>query len=117
MVAGGSSFQWVWRPLVDGETVDLAETAPGRVVIGSTDAGLLVNAGEYGEVDGQLGEPWLARLDPDGTLTRVVEEPRYYVLEARGLGSPTCPRAPSAARHQEPRRYGCSAWTGRGPGC
>lgn len=84
VVAGGSSFQWLWRPLVDNETVDLAETAPGQVVIGSTDAGLLVNAGEYGETDGQLGEPWLARLSPDGTLTRLVDVPRHDVLEARG---------------------------------
>jgi hypothetical protein len=40
VVARGADFQWLWRPLVDGETVDLAQTAPGQVVIGNIDAGL-----------------------------------------------------------------------------
>ena len=60
VVGGARGFQWLWRPLVDGATLDLAETAPGQVVIGSTDAGLVVNEGPYGRTDGATGEPYLA---------------------------------------------------------
>ena len=82
VVAGGADFQWLWRPLVDGETVDLAQTAPGQVVIGNTGAGLLVNEGEYNATDGTQGEPYLARLSEDGTLTRLGAVPTHDVLEA-----------------------------------
>ena len=57
VVAGGPDFQWLWRPLVDGATVDLAETAPGQVVLGATDAGLVVNEGAYGRTDATQGAP------------------------------------------------------------
>lgn len=82
VVAGGGDFQLLWRPLVDGRTVDLGETAPGQVVIGSTDAGLVVNEGEYGETDGSQGAPYLARLTSGGTLARLGSVPRHDVLEA-----------------------------------
>lgn len=82
VVAGGPTFQWLWRPLVDGRTVDLAETAPGQAVISSTDAGLVVNAGQYDRTDGQQGEPYLARIAEDGTLTRLASLPTHDVLEA-----------------------------------
>ncbi len=82
VVARGSSMLWWWRPLVDGQTDDLQETAPGQVVIGSTDAGLIVNEGELDETDGTQGAPYLARLSPDGTLTRVADLPTHDVLEA-----------------------------------
>lgn len=48
VVASGNDVQWLWRPLVDGDVIDMVETAPGRVVIGSTGAGLVVNDGDYG---------------------------------------------------------------------
>jgi hypothetical protein len=82
VVAGGPSFQWLWRPLVDGGTVDLAETAPGQVVVGSTDAGLVVNAGTYDRTSGQQGEPYLARIAEDGTLTRLARLPTHDALVA-----------------------------------
>jgi hypothetical protein len=82
VVAAGPDFQWLWRPLVDGGTVDLAGTAPGQVVVGATDAGLLVNEGAYGQTDGTQGDPYLARLAADGTLTRVGPVPTHDVLEA-----------------------------------
>lgn len=82
VVARGAGFQWLWRPLVDGETVDLARTAPGQVVIGSTGAGLLVNEGEYDATDGTQGEPYLARLSQEGALTRLGDVPTHDVLEA-----------------------------------
>lgn len=82
VVARGPRFQWLWRPLVDNATVDLAETAPGQVVIGSTDVGLVVNEGRYDRTDGQQGEPYLAGLAEDGTLTRLGPVPTHDALEA-----------------------------------
>lgn len=82
VVVAGTLFQRLWRPLVDGETVDLAETAPGQVVIGSTGAGLLVNEGDLNEVDGTQGAPYLASVADDGTLTRLGPVPTHDVLEA-----------------------------------
>ncbi|MGH3346110.1 MAG: hypothetical protein ACRDO4_03935 [Nocardioides sp.] len=82
VVAGGADFQRLWRPLVDGETVDLAQAAPGQVVIGNTGAGLLVNEGDYNATDGTQGEPYLARLAEDGTLTPLGAVPTHDVLEA-----------------------------------
>jgi hypothetical protein len=82
VVATGTNFQRLWRPLIDGETVDLAQTAPGQVIIGNTGAGLLVNTGEYDATDGTQGKPYLARLSEDGTLTRVGAVPTHDILEA-----------------------------------
>lgn len=82
VVAGGVDFQLLWRPLVDGETVDLARTAPDQVVIGNTGAGLIVNEGEYRSTDGTQGEPYLALLSEDGTLTRLGAVPTHDILEA-----------------------------------
>lgn len=82
VVVQGPDFQWLWRPLVDGGIVDLAETAPGQVVIGSTDAGLVVNAGKYGQTSGQQGEPYLADIAEDGTLTRLAPVPTHDALVA-----------------------------------
>lgn len=84
VVVMGTNFQRLWRPLADGETVDLAKTARGQVVIGNTDAGLIVNEGEYDATDGTQGEPYLARLSEDGTLTRLGRVPTHDVLEASG---------------------------------
>lgn len=82
VVVMGTDFQRLWRPLVERETVDLAQTAPGQVVIGNTSAGLIVNEGEYNATDGTQGEPYLARLSEDGTLTRLGAVPTHDVLEA-----------------------------------
>jgi len=82
VIARGPRFQWLWRPLVDAATVDLSETAPGQVVIGSTDVGLVVNEGRYDRTDGQQGAPYLARLAEDGTLTRLGPVPTHDALAA-----------------------------------
>ncbi|EON22029.1 hypothetical protein CF8_4123 [Nocardioides sp. CF8] len=82
VVARGFDFQQLWRPLVDGEVIDLAETAPGQVVIGNTTAGLLVNGGAYSSADGTQGAPYLAQLSEDGALIRVGAVPTHDVLEA-----------------------------------
>ncbi len=85
VVARGADFQQLWRPLVDGKVVDLADTAPGQIVLGNTGAGLLVTAGTYDGADGTQGDPYLARLSADGILTRVAAVPTHDVLEASGL--------------------------------
>ena len=36
LVITGKGPTILWRPLVDGETVDLADTAPDQVVLGDT---------------------------------------------------------------------------------
>jgi hypothetical protein len=82
VVARGPAFQELWRPLVDGEKVDLAESAPGEVVIGSTDAGLIVTKGTYMGADGTQGAPYLARLSPEGLFTRIADVPTHDFLEA-----------------------------------
>ncbi len=82
VVVRGADYQLLWRPLVDGESVDLAETAPGQVVIGNTAAGLLVVDGRYDSADGQQGDPYLATLGEDGTLTRVRSVPAHADLIA-----------------------------------
>lgn len=82
VVARGADFQVMWRPLVDGQLVDLAETASGQVVLGNTAAGLIVNDGTYDATDGTQGRPYLARLSEDGSLERLGAVPTHDVLEA-----------------------------------
>ena len=82
VVVGGPRFQWLWRPLVDGATVDLARTAPGQAVVGSTAAGLVVNEGRYDRTDGAQGAPYLARIAEGGTLRRLGPVPTHDALEA-----------------------------------
>jgi len=101
VVAGGSDGQWLWRPLVDGRVIDLAETAPGQVVLGNTGGGLLVNRGAPGTTDGTQGEPFLARLAPDGVLTRVADVPTHDVLQA----------TPQWLAYVPPGTVGGEAWT------
>ncbi len=82
VVVRGADYQLLWRPLVDGESVDLAQTAPDQVVVGNTGAGLIVNEGAYNATDGDQGDPYLARLDADGTLTRIRSVPVHADLIA-----------------------------------
>jgi hypothetical protein len=84
VVVGGPRFQWVWRPLVDGATVDLARTAPGQAVVGGTGAGLVVNEGRYDRTDGAQGAPYLARIAEDGSLQRLGPVPTHDAMEASG---------------------------------
>lgn len=82
VVARNPEAQLLWRPLVDGETVDLTETAPNQVVLANTAAGLLVNQGRLDATDGTQGDPYLARLDEDGTLIKIASVPTHDALEA-----------------------------------
>ncbi len=82
VIAGGADFQEVWRPLDGGTVTQLADTAPGQVVISATDAGLVVNEGEFESTDGTQGSPYLAELTPDGSLTKLADLPTHAVLVA-----------------------------------
>ena len=63
VIAQGKATSMLWRPLVDGGTVDLTETAPDQWVLGSSPAGLVVT-------DGVDGPVYLAEISDDGVLTR-----------------------------------------------
>lgn len=117
VVARGTRSQWLWRPLVDGSTVDLSATAPGQVVLGSTDAGLIVNEGPYDSTDATSGAPYLAGLSEDGTLTRLGPVPLHGALEATELWTAYVPpgviggEASGAAELEVERRDGSAAGT------
>lgn len=71
VVASGSTTGVLWRPFLDGETVDLTETAPDQQLLEATPAGVVVQDGTVGpEVP-----PYLAELSPEGTLTRLADLP------------------------------------------
>lgn len=70
VVVQGADHALLWRPLVEGGTVDLTRTAPGQVVLAGTAAGLVVT-------DGEGGEPYLADLSNDGELTRTATLPAH----------------------------------------
>ncbi|KQW53775.1 hypothetical protein ASC77_05845 [Nocardioides sp. Root1257] len=68
VIAQGQASSVLWRPLVDGGTVDLSETAPDQWVLGNTPAGLVVT-------DGVDGPAYLAEISDDGVLTRTGDLP------------------------------------------
>ena len=62
----------LWRPLVDGKTVDLADTAPDQMVLGNTEAGLLVVDAASANIDeARRGDVYLADISEDGEITRL----------------------------------------------
>ncbi len=82
VITRGNGASVLWRPLVDGETVDLAQTAPDQVVLGSTPAGLVVVDGSGGAVDATQGEVYLAEISEAGELTRLEQLPNHDDLAA-----------------------------------
>lgn len=75
----------LWRPLVDGKAVDLAVTAPDQVVLGSTEAGLLVVDAASANIDeARRGDVYLADISEDGEITRLGPVPNHDVLAASG---------------------------------
>jgi hypothetical protein len=82
VVGSGADFQEVWRPLDGGGVVQLADSAPGQVVLTNTVAGLIVVEGRYDSADGTQGDPYLADLSADGTLTRLHDLPNFDLLVA-----------------------------------
>jgi hypothetical protein len=66
----------LWLPLAGNGTVDLTETAPRQLIVGSTAAGLIVND-EAGGTEPAEGEPYLATISDDGELTRIGAVPPH----------------------------------------
>ncbi len=77
VIVQGTNTALLWLPLVDNSTVDLTETAPGKVILGNTPAGLLVTDGADGAIDATIGEPYLAEISDTGRLTRLVAVPNH----------------------------------------
>lgn len=77
VVASATGVSVLWRPFVDGKTVDLAETAPDQQVLESTPAGVVVQD----DTAGPSGSVYLADLTPDGTLTEIARLPDLARLE------------------------------------
>ncbi len=85
VITGGAGDQILWRPLVDGETVALAETAPDQVVLGDTEAGLIVVDATSADVDGgRNGDVYLADVSDAGEITRLGPVPNHDALAASG---------------------------------
>jgi hypothetical protein len=88
VVASATGVSVLWRPFVDGGTVDLAETAPDQRVLEATSAGVVVQD----DAAGPEGGVYLADLTPDGTITPLAGLPDYGRLEVAGewvAGVPT----------------------------
>ena len=60
MVITGNGISLLWRPLVDGETVELASTAPGWEVVDNTPAGVMAR--------NDAGELYLVDISADGVI-------------------------------------------------
>lgn len=73
MVITGNGIPLLYRPLVDGETVDLASTAPGWDVVDNTPAGVMAR--------NDAGELYLVDLTAEGEIT-----PRQQLPEQNERG-------------------------------
>lgn len=80
VVASATGVSVMWRPFVDGGTVDLAETAPDQRVLEATSAGVVVQD----DSAGPGGGVYLADLTSDGTITRLASLPDYARMEVAG---------------------------------
>ena len=83
LVITGNGPTILWRPLVDGETVDLADTAPDQVVVDNTRAGLVVVDATSADIDGaRNGDVYLADISPEGEISRLGSVPNNDDLAA-----------------------------------
>ncbi len=82
VIVQGPRTAVLWQPLVpDSEPVDLTRSAPDQQVLGVSDAGLLIVVdGSDGAIDGTMGEPYLAELGEDGTMTGKVRLPNFSAI-------------------------------------
>ena len=82
VIVQGARTSVMWRAVQDQTTVvDLSQTAPDRVFLQGTAAGLVVVDGKSGYVDGTSTTPYLATVSSDGQLTAQEELPTYDALE------------------------------------
>ena len=71
----------------------------------------MVDQGEYNATDGTQGEPYLARLFEDGSLTRLRAVPTHDVLEASEQWLAYVP--PGTVGGEASAASGCSVWMAR----
>ena len=83
LVITGNGPTILWRPLVDGETIDLADTAPDQVVVDNTQAGLVVVDANSADIDGaRNGDVYLADISAEGEISRLGSVPNNDDLAA-----------------------------------
>ena len=71
----------LWLPLAGNKIVDLTVTAPKRLILDGTPAGLVATDGDIYE---PVEDPYLAEISEDGKLTRIVALPDHGNI----VGSP-----------------------------
>ncbi len=95
VIVQGARTAVMWRAVQDqGTVVDLSQTAPDRVFLQGTSAGLVVVDGKPGYVDGANATPYLATVSSDGRLTTKGTLPTYDALEI-GPGGTWLVRSPA----------------------
>ena len=81
VIASGRGVGVLWRPFVDGGTVDLTQTAPGQLVWQATNAGLVVIDGTGDARDPGSGRVYLADVTADGELVPIVDLPNFGMAD------------------------------------
>ena len=84
VIASGRGIGVLWRPFIDGGTVDLTQTAPGQLVWQATKAGLVVVDGSGDARDPGRGRVYLADLTTDGELVPIVDLPSFGMADVSG---------------------------------
>lgn len=84
VIASGRGVGVLWRPFIDGGTVDLTQTAPGQLVWQATRAGLVVVDGSGDARDPGSGRVYLADLRADGELAPIVDLPNFGMADVSG---------------------------------
>jgi hypothetical protein len=84
VIASGRGVGVLWRPFVDGKTVDLTKTAPGQLVWQATYAGLVVVDGTDGARDPGSGRVYLADVTADGELVPLADLPNFGMADVSG---------------------------------
>jgi hypothetical protein len=89
VIVQGTRTSRMWRAQFEDQqtVVDLAETAPGQVVLQGTSAGLVVVDGADGATDASSTESYLATISGDGVLTPGDTLPTYDALELNPGGT------------------------------
>ena len=81
VIASGRGVGVLWRPFVDGKTVDLTKTAPGQLVWQATNAGLVVVDGTDGARDPGGGRVYLADVTAEGDLVAIADLPNFGMAD------------------------------------
>lgn len=81
VIASGRGVGVLWRPFVDGKTVDLTRTAPGQLVWQATNAGLVVVDGTDGARTPGDGRVYLADVTADGELVPTADLPSFGMAD------------------------------------